>query len=227
MIPRVLEPEVMDTADEANDYDGMDHSGVNRAFVDDLLTAAETSTSLTTPGTTCQVLDVGTGTALIPIELAGRGNDIQITGIDLAEEMLILGRRNVAQANLTNIALQRVDAKALPFADGTFAVVMSNSIVHHIPQPRGTLAEMHRVLRTGGLLFVRDLLRPESETDVENLVSLYAGDESSRQQQLFRQSLQASLTLDELEEMLVGIGIDGTSLSQTSDRHWTLCWRRP
>ena len=37
MLPRTLEPEVMDTREEAVDYDSMDHSGVNRVFVDDLV----------------------------------------------------------------------------------------------------------------------------------------------------------------------------------------------
>jgi hypothetical protein len=37
MLPRVLEPEVMDSAEEAKDYDSMDHAQVNRAFVADLL----------------------------------------------------------------------------------------------------------------------------------------------------------------------------------------------
>jgi hypothetical protein len=37
MLPRVLEPEVMDTPEEARDYDAMDHSAVNRVFVADFL----------------------------------------------------------------------------------------------------------------------------------------------------------------------------------------------
>ena len=60
MLKRVLEPEAMDTPDEAHDYDAMDHSTVNRVFVADFLSVWDGGTPL---------LDVGTGTAQIPIEL--------------------------------------------------------------------------------------------------------------------------------------------------------------
>lgn len=233
MLPRTLEPEVMDTAQEAADYDTMDHSQVNRLFVDDLLAFigsrkgdAQTLGFAPTPGfagSTLQVLDVGTGTALIPVELARRGTPVRITAIDLASEMLKVARRNVAADGLGNvISLERVDAKRLPYGDGTFDVVMSNSIVHHIPEPAGTLAEMARVLRTAGRLFVRDLSRPDSLEAVEAIVQTYAGSGSARQQQLFRQSLQAALTVNEVAELLDGVGLPREWVRLTSDRHWTI-----
>jgi hypothetical protein len=85
---------------------------------------------------------------------------------------------------------------------------------------------MVRVLRPGGLLFVRDLLRPASTEDVEALVESYAGQESPHQQQLFRQSLHASLTLAELSKDLATAGIETSAAHQSSDRHWTLACRR-
>jgi len=212
MLPRVLEPEVMDTAEEAADYDAMDHSGVNRVFVGDFVAAfsgqrsaiSEDSSSLVIGDST--LLDVGTGTALIPIELASRELGFRITAIDLAEEMLWLGRRNVERAGYADcISLELVDAKRMPYADGTFDAVMSNSIVHHIPEPLGVLAEMWRVLKPGGLLFVRDLLRPETADEVERIVATYAGSESPRQQQLFRQSLHAALTVEEVGGLLAAV----------------------
>ena len=62
---RVLEGEVMDTAEEASDYNAMDHAAVNRIFVDDLLRCPDEQL-------TGDILDLGTGTALIPIELCRR-----------------------------------------------------------------------------------------------------------------------------------------------------------
>lgn len=201
MLARVLEPEVMDTAEEAADYDAMDHSTVNRVFVDDFVAAM--LRGLTPTGSGSRVLDVGTGTALIPIELASRQIGYRITGIDLADEMLKLGRSNVERAGYSDcIRLELVDAKRMPYPDGTFDAVMSNSIVHHIPEPRGAVTEMWRVLRPGGLLFVRDLLRPQTSDEVERIVTTYAGNESPRQQQLFRQSLHAALTVEEVAELL-------------------------
>ncbi len=70
----------------------MDHSTVNRIFVEDLLAACPA------PGT---VLDLGTGTALIPIELCRRELHCQILAVDAAQEMLALGRQNIKAANLS------------------------------------------------------------------------------------------------------------------------------
>lgn len=222
MLPRTLEPEEMDTPEEARDYDAMDHSGVNRVFVDDLLAALGSDS-----GEAFEVLDVGTGTARIPIELAGRSEHARITAVDLAAHMLELGARNVERAGHGDrIALELIDAKGLPYDDGRFDVVMSNSIVHHIPEPRGVLAEMLRVVRPGGLLFVRDLLRPEDDAAVEHLVATHAGSENADQQQLFRQSLHAALTVDEMRNMLVSLGVDPTACTQTTDRHWTIVTSR-
>src|SRR5579863_7419407 len=142
-LPRTLEPEVMDTEEEARDYDAMDHAQVNARFCDDLLA---------TGARLGRVLDVGTGTALIPIELCGRDPRVEVDAIDLASHMLALAERNVARAKLgLRIRLARTDAKATPWADGSFDAVMSNSIVHHIPDPGRVLAEVWRLVRPGGV----------------------------------------------------------------------------
>ena len=214
-LSRVLEPEVMDSVEEANDYDSMDHSTVNIRFVDDLLVHQPNLTS---------VLDVGTGTARIPIELANRVRDAHVLAIDLAQSMLDLGQKNVDAAGLSDrVKLELVDAKNL--GSRRFSCVMSNSIVHHIPNPERVLEQMVRVLAGGGLLFVRDLARPATSDEVNNLVERYAGQENERQKMLFDASLRAALTLGEVVEMVRALGIPASAVSMTSDRHWTVCWR--
>lgn len=219
MLPRTLEPEVMDTREEAVDYDSMDHSDVNRLFVDDLLAAARTPE----PKQTLRILDIGTGTALIPIELCRRPINCDVWAIDLAVEMLLLAEQNVREAAMDGqILLEQEDAKAMEYPDADFDWVISNSIVHHIPEPDSTLKEMLRVLRPGGVLFVRDLLRPESNEEVETIVETYASDENAHQQQLFRQSLHAALTVSEVQGLMTAFGWPPDSVTQTSDRHWTI-----
>jgi ubiquinone/menaquinone biosynthesis C-methylase UbiE len=209
----------MDTEQEAIEYNTMDHSAVNRAFVDDLLRVVAVST---------RVLDVGTGTALIPLELCSRGKQWRVVAVDLAKSMLDVAAKNVAAAGLEQqIELKLVDAKRLPFGDGEFAVVMSNSIIHHIPDPADCLKEMVRVVSgDGGLLFVRDLLRPNSESQLQHLVETYAADADEHQQRMFGESLHAALTLDEVRALAVRFGIAADCIQQTTDRHWTLSWRR-
>jgi ubiquinone/menaquinone biosynthesis C-methylase UbiE len=210
---RVLEPEVMDTAEEAAEYDGMDHSAVNQLFVDDFLKAYPNPK---------RVLDLGTGTALIPILLCQQHPQVRVVGIDLSHHMLEVGRRHVSAAGLADrIELQVVDAKRLPFDDQQFDAVISNSIIHHIPDPRSVLGESVRVTRPGGYLFFRDLLRPDDEDQWNTLVATYARHESERARQLFADSLRAAFRLDELREMIKLLGYDPESLIATSDRHWT------
>src|SRR5262245_47732630 len=213
MLPRVLEPEVMDSAEEARDYDSMDHTQVNRVFVADFL-------ALWRGGG--PVLDVGTGTAQIPIELCRQAPSAEVVGIDLAEPMLRVGLVNVQRAELAGrVRLQRCDAKHIPFAAGSFAAVISNSIVHHIPEPEQVLSEMVRVLAPGGVLFVRDLLRPEDDDAVRPLVHTYAGEADAHQRQMFEDSLRAALARDEVRVLVAGLGFDRDTVRQTTDRHWT------
>lgn len=218
MLPRVLEPEVMDTAVEAIDYDSMDHSQVNQVFVDDFLAVWDG---------VGPVMDLGTGTAQIPVELCRRDSRICVVAVDLAEEMLKIARRNVASAGLSDrIRLERVDAKHSTFSDGEFPALMSNSIVHHIPEPRRVFAEMVRLVRPGGVLFVRDLLRPDDDAEVRRLVAAYAGNANDHQKQMFEDSLRAALTLDEVRDLVAACGHDPAHVVPTSDRHWTWATRR-
>ena len=213
MLPRVLEPEVMDSAEEARDYDAMDHSAVNRVFVADFLAAWDGHNP---------VLDVGAGTAQIPVELCRQSTTVAVVAVDLAEEMLAVGRDNVRRAGLSErVRLERCDAKRTPFAAGAFGAVISNSIVHHIPEPAAVLAEMVRVTAPGGLLFVRDLLRPEDEPTLRRLVELHAGGANARQQKMFADSLHAALALTEIRALVADLGYDPAGVRRTTDRHWT------
>src|SRR5690606_29419671 len=186
---RQLEPEVMDTPQEALAYDAMDHAEVNRLFVDDLLAAlADGGRELDG-----EILDLGTGTAQIPIELCERTDQGRVMAVDPAIHMLEVARNNIEIAGLTErVQLAHVDSKRRPYEDGRFAVVMSNSIIHHIPEPETVLREAWRVLSVGGLLFFRDLLRPADSDTVAKLVAMYAGDATEHQRQMFDDSLRAA-----------------------------------
>ena len=220
----------MDTPDEAHDYDAMDHADVNRVFVDDFL-GSVTSSGLMEDrhgvGRPLEILDVGTGTAQIPIELCRRFVPCNITAIDLSEAMIEVATRNVDASGLEGrIRILHVDAKRLPYADETFDAVISNSIVHHIPEPKSIFAESSRVLSPCGLLFLRDLLRPDNTNTLDHLVATYAGDTNERQSQMFRDSLHASLTIGEIQDILAAMGLPTTWARQTSDRHWTVVGER-
>lgn len=217
VLARVLEPEVMDDLDEARAYDAMDHAAVNAAFVDDLLASgADTS----------RALDVGTGTARVPIALVSRRPGARVVAVDLAESMLAVARDNVRAAGLGGaIELVLGDAKRLAFGDGAFATVMSNSVVHHAPSPAALFGELARVTAPGGALFVRDLLRPSDHGALDALVARHTARDTAEQRRLFGDSLRAALTLDEVRACVAPLGIEPGAVTRTSDRHWTLCAR--
>ena len=217
---RILEPEVMDTIEEAFEYDSMDHSQVNEVFCNDFFAARNLTDGV-------QILDVGTGTAQIPIAMCKRNSGLKITAIDLAESMLTLGNKNIQTARLEDsITLDQVDSKKMPYSDESFDQVISNSIIHHIPNPVECFKEMIRVTKKDGLLFVRDLLRPDSIAELQNIVNLHAGDATPKQKQLFTDSLHASLSLAEVREMVKLFGFEAFTVIQSSNRHWTFTARK-
>lgn len=220
-LPRTLEPEAMDAPDEAFVYDAMDHSAVNARFGADFLAAHG-------PCRGGRILDLGCGPAWIPIVISRLDANARLVAIDLSERMIDVGRANVAAQGLGDrIELLVGDAKDAAFPGQSFEAVISNSIVHHIPDPAPVCAEMVRLVAPGGTLFVRDLFRPESELDVRQIVQTYAGGEPAPAQALFEASLHAALTLDEIRAIVATLGCSEAGVQATSDRHWTWVWKRP
>ena len=213
MLPRVLEAELMDNADEALAFDTLDHGELNRQFVDDLLARCPEPRD---------VLDVGTGTAQIPVVLCRRVDSCRVMAADLARAMLELARYNIEVAGLIGrIQLDRSDAKRMPYRDGMFDVVISNGTLHHFADPTAVLAESLRVTCGGGLLFFRDLLRPNSSEAVDKLVSTYAGHEEEHARKMFDDSLRAAFSVEEIQAFVAALGFSSDSVYASSDRHWT------
>ena len=210
---RVLEPEVMDSWEEAVDYDAMNFLEVNTAFAQRVTQLAPSRT---------KILDAGTGTAKIPILLCQLRPQWQIFAIDLAKNMLKIGFDNVEKAGLQDqIKLELVDAKQLPYHDGQFDLVISNSLVHHLPDPLPFFLELKRVLQPSGAICIRDLLRPCDEATMNSLVESIGTEYNDHQKKLFRDSLHAALTIDEVNQLISQAGIKGVKVYQSSDRHWT------
>jgi len=220
-LERILEPEVMDTWEDAVEYDGMDFTDVNTAFAERTLELCPLEGIL---------LDVGTGTARIPILIVERRAALRIWAVDLSENMLKIGRKNVEEAGMgKNVKLRKVDAKTLPYPEDYFDMVISNSIVHHLPDPLPFLKEVKRVTKPNGGVLLRDLIRPLDVKSLEELTEKYAGNSSEYQKKLYRDSLHASFTLDEMSELIRKAGLEAVTLTRSSDRHWSAerPWRPP
>jgi ubiquinone/menaquinone biosynthesis C-methylase UbiE len=210
---RILEPEAMDTAEEADGYDRMDHMQANESFVGRLLEL----------GAQGRMLDLGTGPAHIPILICGQRPEARIVAIDLAHHMLRIAAVNVERSGYgERIELRYGDAKDLDLEGRSFDVVYSNTILHHIPDPRPFLAEAARLVKPGGVLLIRDLFRPRDRAQLEALVRLHAEGADEYQRALFGASLNAAFTPDELRALADESGLARAELVVDTDRHMSL-----
>lgn len=106
------------------------------------------------------LLDVATGTADLAI-LASKKVP-KVTGVDISEGMLEHGRTKVTARGLAErITLQRADSAALPFPDATFDAVTVAFGVRNFEELERGIAEMRRVLKPNGRLFVLEFSKPQ------------------------------------------------------------------
>lgn len=121
-----------------------------------------------------RVLDVATGTADLAIEAAQRLHPRSVVGVDIAEEMLAVGREKVQRLGLEDVvSLRRGDAERLPFSDRQFDAALVAFGVRNFEDLGKGLAEIQRVLKPGGALVVLEFSRPRA-FPVKQLYALYS-----------------------------------------------------
>jgi len=107
-----------------------------------------------------RLLDVATGTADLALMAARKGVP-QVIGVDIADQMLDVGRRKVSKADLDGrVELLNGDAEKLPFSDKQFDVATVAFGVRNFEDLAAGLHQIHRVLRPGGKLIVLEFSRP-------------------------------------------------------------------
>ncbi|WP_299249240.1 bifunctional demethylmenaquinone methyltransferase/2-methoxy-6-polyprenyl-1,4-benzoquinol methylase UbiE [uncultured Cytophaga sp.] len=108
------------------------------------------------------ILDVATGTADLAIEAATRLKATTIVGIDIAENMLQIGREKIAKKQLDNIiTLQKGDSEKINFEDNTFDAVIVSFGVRNFQHLEIGLSEIYRVLKPGGNIMVLEFSKPQ------------------------------------------------------------------
>lgn len=95
-----------------------------------------------------RVLEVGVGTGLALPDYAPH---LEITGIDLAPEMLDKARERVRTQRLRNVTgLYEMDAGNLAFADASYDTVVAMYVMTVVPDPERVMRELSRVVKPGG-----------------------------------------------------------------------------
>ena len=130
------------------------------------LTAQSVDATLDAAGVTsgCRVLDVCTGHGVLALAATERG--AKVSAVDFAETMVASARRNAPTADC-----RQGDAQALPYADSTFDAVICGYGLLHVPEPDRALAEMRRVLRSGGRVAISVWERPSPSNGFGLLLS--------------------------------------------------------
>lgn len=212
---RVPEKEVMDDPEGAVAYARADFSGVNQAFVGAFLAAHPAAARGT-------VVDLGCGPADIPVRLAQAAPGCRVTAVDASEPMLTLARAAVAKAGLGGrVALVSGYLPGLPLPPASFDAVVSNSLLHQLPDPLAFWGEVKRLARPGGAVFVVDLFRPASEAEARRIVEAAAADADPVLKEDFYNSLLAAFSLEEVAVQLADAGLP-LAPKQTSERHLTV-----
>ena len=209
---RTLEPEIMDKEENVSAYAKADFSSVNQKFVDDLIKNYPNLKN---------VLDLGCGPADIPIRLAQSLPKVHITAIDASKKMIESAKAAVTKARSNNqIILMQAYLPGLPFKSKIFDGVISNSILHHLPNPNVLWEEIKRLGQNGAAVFIMDLLRPNSPEKAKEIVELYSKNEPPVLKEDFYNSLLAAFTLDEIKEQLEKTDLSKLNAEAISDRHW-------
>ncbi len=100
------------------------------------------------------VLDLGSGTGYLAIEIAGRSPGLHVCGIDLSRRMIKIARRHAK--GVDNAQFVFGNAVRLPFRDKSIDLVVSTGALHHWRAPRLVFDECYRVLKTGGEAWIYD-----------------------------------------------------------------------
>lgn len=200
MTERVAESEVIEQTEDARRFNAVMGKGmVQREYQK----FAEHAVSLKIPSGG-KVLDIGTGTGFVAIKVAKllAGQNITVTGVDLSDAMLSVAAENAQQAGLNGSLIWRTgDAKALPFDDNEFDLVISSGSLHHWSEPLAVFNEVARVLKPNGQCLIRDSKRLQkwNETFLAWLIGLTIPGDFRRH---YWGSIHSSYTVAELQTIL-------------------------
>jgi ubiquinone/menaquinone biosynthesis C-methylase UbiE len=92
-----------------------------------------------------------------------------VTGLDISHTFVGIARENARQAGVS-VDFQQGDASSMPFADGSFDLIVCQAAFKNFSRPGKAIDEMHRVLRDGGTAVIQDLRKDASDAAIRDEV---------------------------------------------------------
>ncbi|MDE0405801.1 MAG: class I SAM-dependent methyltransferase [Nitrospira sp.] len=215
---RILEPEIMDGEEQAKVYATADFAEENQGFVDQFLALYPDLQEGT-------VLDLGCGPADIPVRLLRSRPGLCVTAVDASGPMLHWAEEAVRQAGLEDrikLICGRFQDVQL---DGQADAVISNSLVHHVPNAFQFWYALKTLAKPGAPVLIMDLLRPETTEEAQALVDQYAADEPDQLRHDFYHSLLSAFTEDEIAAQMAEMNLSRLLIDVPDDRHWLVSGR--
>ena len=210
---RVPEPELMDAPEQARAYAEADFSEPNSLFVEFALSHLSDTPS-------GRLVDLGCGPGDICLRLARALPGWHITGLDAGPNMLALAREALASNKLSD----RVEFIHAHLPDhsltGRFEAVVSNSLLHHLPEPSTLWNTVAALAAPGAFVQVMDLHRPVDKHTAAELVAGHADGEPDVLRQDFYNSLLAAWTADEVADQLRRAGLESLVIRRPTELHW-------
>jgi SAM-dependent methyltransferase len=217
---RVPEPELMDAAEQAAAYAEADFSAPHQFLVDQI------HCLLPDLPATARVLDLGCGPADVTVRFARAFPGWHIDGVDGAAAMLALGRARIAEAGLAaRVALHHALLPQGPLPGTGYAVIVSNSLLHHLHEPQVLWQAVRAAAAPGAFVYVTDLRRPADELTLRQLVDAYSTPEPAVLRRDFEASLRAAFTAPEVRAQLQDAGLSGLAVTELTDRHLAVVGR--
>ncbi|MDP6933008.1 MAG: class I SAM-dependent methyltransferase [Myxococcota bacterium] len=211
---RVPEPELMEGEEQARAYAEADYGDAHRAIAEGFLERFPLSMRQGS------LLDLGCGPAEISLYIAQASPDLTVVGVDGSEAMLSHGRRAVdAQGLGSRVTLVQGYLPGAALPQGNFSLLFSNSLLHHMADPRVLWQEIARLGAPGAGVFVADLHRPEDDATLFELVETHSQGAPPVLKRDFVNSLRAAYTVHEVQEQLEQCALGHLRVHRTSDRH--------
>ena len=213
---RIPEPELMTSEEQARAYSEADFSEPHQMFVE--LFKKEFGSDLS-----CTVLDLGCGPADIAVRFAKAYPECTIHGVDGSEAMLKYGRARIQKEKLEHaISLILGHIPESPLPSNSYGCIIVNSLLHHLPKPEVLWSTIKEYAAPDAIVFVMDLVRPDTLDAAKDIVEKYCGDEPQILKDDFYNSLLAAYTIDEVKEQLQAAGLNYLDVKKVTDRHMVI-----